>query len=81
MGRYKKHAGSVRAVEVGGNEHILHICTTMIEVPTRGDLNAEIEGMKELRTDEGLAVNRLGKGEYEIVQTGEILRSQAPDAP
>lgn len=40
-----------------------------------------VEGLKELRTPDGLHVNRLGRGEYQIVQTGVSLRSNSPDAP
>ncbi len=40
-----------------------------------------IEGLKELRTSDGYSVNRLGKGEYKIVQSGEILCSSSPEAP
>jgi len=81
MGRYKKHTGSFRAVDEEGNEHTLDIWTTMIETPTRGDPDARIEGLKELRTEDGLAVNRMEKGKYQVVQTGQILRSQDREAP
>ncbi len=33
----------------------------------------EVEGMEELKTFEGMAVNRLEKGKYQIVQTGIIV--------
>jgi len=81
MGKYKKRTGSFVAVDEAGNEHIIEIWTEMIETLTRGDPNAEIEGLKELRTEDGLAVNRIEKGKYEVVQTGQVLRSQHPDAP
>ena len=41
----------------------------------------EVEGMEELKTFEGMAVNRLEKGKYQIVQTGIIVQSDSPDAP
>ena len=39
----------------------------------------ELEGRKQYITSDGRPLNRVGKGEYRIVQTGEILRSD--DAP
>ena len=39
------------------------------------------ENMSVYRTDEGLTVNVVEKGKYQVVQTGEILRSDDPNAP
>ena len=44
------------------------------------DPNAEIEGLKELQTEDGLHVNRLEQGKYQIVVTGEVLVSKDPGA-
>lgn len=38
-------------------------------------------GRVVLRTAEGYTVNRLAKGEYEIVDTSTVLTSDDPDAP
>jgi hypothetical protein len=39
-----------------------------------------LEGMSELRTDEGYAVNLLEKGVYQTVETGVTLTSNDPKA-
>jgi len=41
---------------------------------------SSVEGLPEIRTATGLAVNWLAKGRYQVVQTGEILESKDPDA-
>jgi hypothetical protein len=53
----------------------------IIDAGNTRDRNAEIEGMKTIRTDGGNTVNRIEKGKYQIVATGQILRSSDPDAP
>ena len=45
------------------------------------DPDAEIEGMIEIRTESGRNVRVIAKGQYEIVQTGEVLTSDDPEAP
>jgi hypothetical protein len=45
---------------------------------TRGNPKAEVERLRILRTREGQHVNRLDKGRYQIVETGEILTSDDP---
>ena len=44
------------------------------------DPDAEIEGMIEIRTESGQNVNVIAKGQYEVVQTGEVLTSDDPKA-
>jgi len=44
------------------------------------DPDAEIEGMTEIRTESGQNVRVIAKGQYEIVQTGEVLTSDDPKA-
>jgi hypothetical protein len=39
-----------------------------------------IEGMIEIKTESGQSVSIIKKGQYEIVQTGEILASDDPKA-
>jgi hypothetical protein len=43
--------------------------------------NASAVGIQSLRTASGQAVNRITQGEYQIVPSGLILRSNSPDAP
>jgi hypothetical protein len=40
-----------------------------------------IEGIKSLRTADGQRLNRIDKGKYQVVVTGEILESDDPTAP
>lgn len=40
-----------------------------------------VPGVKRIVTEDGKGVNRLGKGQYKIVQTGVILHSDDPSAP
>ncbi len=77
----KKQTGSFTAKAEDGTDHVLHIFTTILDAGTRGDPGAELEGLKELRTEDGQAVNRLDKGKYQIDGTDEILVSDDPDAP
>lgn len=81
MGKETRNTGSFVAVGEDGMEHTIHITSEIAGMGTRGNPNAERKGMKQLRTQDGDAVNRLGKGKYEIVMTGEILQSDDPDAP
>ena len=54
--------------------------TDYLRQGTYDDAHAVVEGPKERRTVEGAVVERLRKGEYRRVDTGAILRSDAPDA-
>jgi len=81
MAKEIRKIGSFVAMGEDGMEHTIHIFTDILDAGTRADTNAELEGLKELRTQNGDAVNRLGKGKYEIVVTGAILQSDEPDAP
>jgi hypothetical protein len=53
----------------------------MIDVSDFDNPNAEIEGLKQIQTDDGKHVNRLEQGRYQIVATGQTLRSTDPNAP
>jgi putative component of toxin-antitoxin plasmid stabilization module len=76
-----KMTGSFSATGDDGRQYEVYIYTNFIKAGTFGDPNAVVEGLKELRTSDGMAINRLQQGEYEIVQTGVVLRSSSPDAP
>ena len=77
----KKRTGSFRATGSDGRQYTVHIYTDFIDVGSFGDPNAVAEGLKELQTSDGMLVNRLQQGQYEIVQTGVVLRSNSPAAP
>ncbi len=80
MVKRRESTGSFRAQDEKGNEYVIYIYTDILDASTRGNPQAEIEGMKELRTEAGQAVNRLEKGKYQVVETGQVLVSQEPDA-
>jgi hypothetical protein len=65
------------AVDTTGQRYQLVDRVDLLDVRTHGDLNAApLEGLHEIRTSDGLSVNFLGNGRYEIVQTGEILTEE-----
>jgi len=76
-----RHTRSFVAVGEGGAEWTIHIFTEIVDAGTFADPNAELEGLKQLRTENGDAVNRLEKGKYQIAVTGETLTSEDPNAP
>lgn len=62
------------AVGTTGQRYQLVDRVDLLDVRTFGDPHATpLEGLHELRTSDGMSVNFLGNGRYEIVQTGEIL--------
>jgi hypothetical protein len=77
----KKYNGSFPATGDDGRQYTVCIYTDFIDAANSEDPNAVAEGLKELRTSDGMAVRRRDKGEYQVVQTGVILRSYSPDAP
>jgi hypothetical protein len=77
----KKRTGSFRATGSDGRQYTVYIYTDFIDIGSFQNPNAVVEGLKELRTSDGMPVNRLQQGEYEIVQTGIVLRSSSPAAP
>ena len=81
MAKEVRHTGSFVAVSEDGAERTIHIFTDILDARTFNDPHAELPGLRQLRTERGDAVNRLDKGKYQIVVTGEILRSEDPDAP
>ena len=64
-----------------GNEQTLVDRVEFINVGTLNDPQAVIEGSRMITTESGQPVNWLGKGRYQIVLTGQILESGAPEAP
>jgi hypothetical protein len=66
----RRRTGQFTALDNDGRSYTIHIYTYC----TR-------EGAKELQMPAGQPVNRRDKGVYEIVTSGVILRSSAPNAP
>ena len=76
-----KHTGTFEAIGSDSETYTVFVFTNYIDAGTKTDPHAALEGLKELRTFDGLAVNRVNKGEYKVVQTGISLRSDSRDAP
>lgn len=76
-----RHTGTFEAVGTDGETYTIFEFTEYTETTTHGGGRSEMPGLKELQTSDGLSVNYVGKGQYKIVQTGMLLRSDSPDAP
>lgn len=76
-----RHLASFSAYDDEGNSIVLHVYVDVLSVGTFDDPDAEIEGLKEIRTAGGYHVNRIGQGKYEVVETGEMLTADDPAAP
>ncbi|WAC08899.1 MAG: hypothetical protein OS130_06880 [Thermodesulfobacteriota bacterium] len=70
----KRQTGRFLAVGDDGRRYTVYVYTDFIE--TGENQKTVVEGLKELRTSDGLTINRLKKGEYQIEQTGVILRTR-----
>lgn len=77
----KRNTGKFTAYGDDGQDYTIYIYTNFIDAGTLSNPRDEMEGLKELRTSDGKAVNWLSKGEYKIVVTDVILRSSDPNAP
>lgn len=75
------HKYSFSAQDDTGKAYILHVYVDILDAGTFDNPTATIEGLKSLQTSDGEPVNRLEKGRYEIVRTGQQLNSSEPDAP
>ena len=77
----KRKIGQFIATDGNGRRYTIVIYTNITKAGTVENPNEGVEGMAELKTFEGMAVNRLEKGKYQIVQTGVIVQSDSPDGP
>jgi len=75
----QRHTGTFTALGDDGRQYTVHVFTDF--TATGEGPHAEVEGQKELRTEDGWQINRLQKGRYQVAQTGVVLCSNAPDAP
>ena len=69
----KRKIGQFIATDENGRRYTNLIFTNIIKAGTFENRNKEVEGIGELKTFEGMAVNRLEKGKYQIVPTGIIV--------
>ena len=75
-----RQKGSFIAKDSQGHSRRLYVWAHMIDVGDMLEPAALIEGVIEIKTESGKTVSVIAKGEYEIVQTGEILTSDDPKA-
>ena len=67
--------GSFPATDDLGGRHAIYIFQEVVHIPD----HPPIEGVRTLRTRDGKHVNRKDKGQYEIVESGLSLHSDARD--
>ena len=77
-----KRTGTFQAIGSDNETYTVDIFTNCIEAKTLTNPFAVVEeGIKELRTSDGLAIKKLAEGHYKVGQTGVFLHSDSPDAP
>ena len=82
MLKRRDHVGSFDAYDEHGAAYTLDVYVDIIAAGTLVDPNAERRSLQpSILTGRGQPVNRLEKGRYQVVVTGEILVSDDPDAP
>ena len=73
--------GSYSAEGDDGRSYTVEAWTNFVGRGNLPDPAAEVAGAKTLCTSDGQSLNRRAKGEYVIVATGVVLRSNDPNAP
>jgi hypothetical protein len=76
-----KKTGSFSATGTDSRQYTVYIYTDLIDAGDFVNPNAIADGLMELRTSGGMHLKRLQQGEYEILETGVVLRSSSPVAP
>jgi hypothetical protein len=71
----KRHTGIFTARGDDSCRYTIYEYTEFIDAGSQDDPYAEITGLKELRTSDGMPVNFIEAGIYKIVATGVILRA------
>ena len=69
------------AVSASGRRVTLRLYVDIIDAGHMQDPDAEVEGMKSIRTSDGQHVNLVSPKKYQIVVTGETLTTDDPNAP
>lgn len=77
----QRHDATFAAHDEDGHLHTLHVYIDILDASTFGNPNTEVEGLRSISTDSGDPVNRLDKGRYQVVTTGQILTSADSAAP
>jgi hypothetical protein len=78
--RQTKHTNTFTARSKNGAVYRVNEFTEYLEAGGTGGFQW-IEGIKSLKTADGEHLNRLEKGKYQVVLTGETLESDDPTAP
>ncbi len=77
----KRKTGQFIAEDEKGRRYTIVIYTNITKAGPVENPGEGVEETTELKTFEGMAVNRLEKGRYQIIQTGTVVQSGSPDAP
>jgi hypothetical protein len=64
-----------------GDPQTLCVVQDLIDASSHSNPDAEVGGIKRIRTRQGFIVKKLRKCEYEIVGSGQKLITLAKDAP
>lgn len=75
-----RYESSFTATDERGLAHQLDVYVEIIDAGSFADPDAELRGLQRIQTAEGLHVNRVEKGVYKIVSSGETLTSDDSDA-
>jgi hypothetical protein len=73
--------GEFEAISDSGARVRVSIYTRFSEIALRGSGKPRLPGAIILKLADGTLVNRVGKGEYRIFASSELLRSTEPNAP
>jgi len=81
--KIKKHTKTFNAYSDDDKRFIIYEYTEFENAGSFDNPNAMLEGLKELKTSDGNAVNRIEKGRYQIITPfGEIIVTlDSSDAP
>jgi hypothetical protein len=76
----KRQTGTFVARDDFDQEYTIYIFTNYTHSRSYGHPDELIEGLEELQLADGAPVNPIERGRYQVVKTGAILRSDAPNA-
>lgn len=80
MLKERRHHSSFLAEDADGRKERLDVFVDIHDAASIDDPTSEIQGLKQIKTSSGEPVNRLERGKYQIVQSGQILTSRDPEA-
>jgi hypothetical protein len=75
------HLFDFEARDVDGHTYPLSVWAGLETAASQGEPTGHGEVTREIRTKDGLVVDRLGKGQYRIGDTGVQLSSDDPRSP